>query len=166
MEITPACGLACVSINLCLASVCGFAPRGPACHLSPRTRHSSKLCTHWLRPRADTSRPRPSCMGFTDRPLCFLSTEAKDSAQVALRVYVAELQSPNTGSNMGLDITRQAFSKINLCVNRLNKVDFPPIVHWASSYPLKGLPHVGSFLWRTLRPLDPKLMPSVLRWSV
>lgn len=99
-------------------------------------------------------------MGFTDRPLCFLSTEAKDSAQVALRVYVAELQSQNTGSNMGLDITGQAFSKINLCVNRLNKVDFPPIVHWTSSYPLKGLPHVGSFLWRTLRPLDPKLMPS------
>lgn len=65
-------------------------------------------------------------------------------------VYVTELQGPNTGSNMGLGITGQVLSKINLWVNRLNKVDFPLLVHQASSYQLKGLPHVGSFLWRTL----------------
>lgn len=87
------------------------------CHLGSRARHSSKLCAHRLHLRADTSRPRPSCTGNTVRPLCFLSMEAKDPAQVALCVFVVELQSPNTGSNMGLDITGQAFSKINLCVN-------------------------------------------------
>lgn len=54
----------------------------------------------------------------------------------------------------------QVFSKINLCVSRLNTVVFPPIVHWALSYQMKDLPHVGSFLWRTVNPLDPKQRPS------
>lgn len=35
-------GLACVSINLCLALACGFAPRGSACHLGPTAGHNCK----------------------------------------------------------------------------------------------------------------------------
>lgn len=82
---------------------------------------------------------------------------------MALCVYVAEPQGPNTGSNMGLGITGQAFSKINICVNILSKVSKVEFIPCAAGLVLSvegPASHLGSFLWRTLSPLDPKLRPS------
>lgn len=145
MEITslmvlPLAGeLVCVPINLCLPSVYGFAPRGPACHLGHTSRHSCKWCAHRLCPRADTSRPRPSCTGATDRPLHFLSSQWRQ--RILHRWPCVSLWLSYRVPTLVLTRGRALLFFPRLTsVNRLNKVDFPPIVHWASSYQLKGLP--------------------------